>query len=468
MKRSAAAGLLVVGLLFFAPLHCRKAEGVSKDPMDAEAEAALIGYLGIDTTNPPGNETAGAKYLQGLLAKDGIEARLIGADPNRQAVYARLESNTDEKALLLLSHIDVVPADGVWTQPPFSGARSGGYIWGRGALDMKSLAIAELMAFLELKRRGVPLKRDVIFLAAPDEELGGTHGVQELLETRPELFDDVGFVLNEGGANDTAVDTVLYWAIEVQQKLPLWLRVHTEGLGGHGAGPPEDGGTAAKLVRALAAIEKLETPYRLSPPIAKMFQDVGRVKGRTQGAALSAVREPLDIPRIQRDLAPGYRNLLRDTITITRITAGTAVNVIPAKASADLDIRLLPDSSPVEMLKRIRDAVGNDAEIEVLLMTQPVAASPIDTDLYRILEKAMKEAAPGSGVAPAVTAGTTDSRFFRARGAVAYGIMPFKVNYYDTDSIHASDERIRSRFFVEGVRLVRGVVREFCAGEKAN
>lgn len=466
MSRRGAA-LALVAFAFLAPLHCRKADAVSRDPMAAEAEEALVGYIRIDTTNPPGNETAGARYLAQLFAKEGIETRLLGDDPRRQGLYARLRADrgaATEKALLLLSHIDVVPAVPTdWTNPPFSGLRSGGYIWGRGSLDMKSLAIAELMAMADLKRRGAKLRRDVIFLAAPDEELGGLRGTHALLERYPELFRDVGFVLNEGGSNDAAVDRVLYWAIEVQQKVPLWLRVSTDGMGGHGAGPPTDGGTAAKLVRALAAVEKLETPYHLAPDVARMFASAGKAKGRTQGAAMLAVREPLDVTRVERELSPGYRILLRDTITITRIAAGNTVNVIPSRASADLDIRLLPDSSADAMLQRIEGAVGKEGKVEVLLRAAATPASSPDTELYRVLSRVMREAEPGSAVAPVVGAGTTDSRFFRARGVVAYGISPFKVNYYDADSVHGNDERIRARFFTEGVQLMRKIVREFCA-----
>lgn len=465
MKRRGTGFVLAVALAILAPLQCRRAEGVAADPMDAEAEAALVGYLRIDTTNPPGNETAGAQYLAELLRKNGIESRLIGADPRRQAIYAKLDSPSTEKALLLLSHIDVVPAVAEeWTKPPFSGMVSGGYIWGRGALDMKSTTIAHVMSLLDLKRRGSTLRRDVILLATPDEELGGVNGVGALLEKYPDLFAEVGFVLNEGGYNDTIVDKVAYWAIETHQKIPLWLRVTTEGMAGHGAMARREGGATAKLVRALGRIDAIETPYRLSPQIAAMFAEVARVKGGQRGKVLASIREPIDIARVEKELGAGYRNLLCDTIAITRISAGTTVNVIPPRASADVDIRLLPDSSPEEMRKRIEEAVGTDGKVEVLLSSGTIAASPVDTELYRVLGKVFRESAPGSNVAPVVGVGTTDSRWFRARGIPAYGIMPFKVNYYDADSVHAADERIRSRFFAEGVQVMRRIVREFCAG----
>ncbi|HET7437656.1 MAG TPA: M20/M25/M40 family metallo-hydrolase [Thermoanaerobaculia bacterium] len=463
-RAHATRAFLLLTLFLVAPFHCRKADGASRDPGEREAEEAFVAYLRIDTSNPPGNESAGARFLQQLLTKNGIESKLVGSDPARQGLYARLKANppSAEKALILMHHIDVVPATASqWTKPPFSGTRSGGYIWGRGALDVKSLGIAELMAMLDLKRRGVALRRDVIFLAVPDEETGGAHGAEMLLRENPELFENAGFVLNEGGSNETIVDFVSFWGIEVQQKVPLWLRVNVDGVGGHAASPPDGGGTVAKLVRALAKIEQLETPYRMSPPVANALAVAARVRKDPRGAMLRTLKLPLD-PRLEAELPQGYRNLLRDTITITHVSAGNSVNVIPAAATADVDIRLLPDSSSDEMLKRVQDAVGKDAKIEVLVKGTPVPETSSDTELFRVMSNAMRAAEPKSAVGPMISLGTTDSRYFRARGIAAYGIAPFKVNYYDADSVHGVDERMRARFFAEGVRLMRRIVNDFC------
>ena len=444
-------------------LRCREATGAAQDPLEKEAEEAFVTFLRIDTSNPPGNETTGAVFLRDLFVKDGIAAQLVGDDPKRQGVYARLVSNTKEPALLLLSHIDVVPADAsVWTQPPFSGARSGGYIWGRGALDTKSLTIAELMSLVEMKRRGAKLRRDVVFLAVPDEEAGGANGTAKFLAQRPELFAGVGFVLNEGGSNETAVDKVLFWGIEVQQKVPLWLRITCEGNGGHGAVPPDDGGATAKLVHALDAIRAIETPYRLEASVARAAAAAAKVRKDARGARLRLVREPLDVERIQRELPAGYRSLLHDTIAITHVSAGSAVNVIPSKVFGEVDIRVLPDTRPDAMLARVRDVVGKNGTIEVLASGEPAPESSAQTELFETLDRMMRAHAPDSVVAPVVGPGTTDSRYFRARGITAYGIMPFKVNYYDADSVHGVDERIRTRFFAEGVRLTRAIVSDFC------
>src|ERR1043166_9675094 len=321
--------LLPLIFLLVASLECRRAGSANEDPLDVEAREALIGYLRIDTSNPPGNESAGAKYLQQLLARNGIAAQLIGSDPRRQSVYARLRSGTNEKALLLLSHIDVVPAAAnEWTKPPFAGVVEQGYIWGRGALDIKSLGIAEAMAMIELKRTNAPLTRDVVFLATADEEAGGVHGTKELLDTRRDLFDNVGYVLNEGGYNETVVDRVVFWGIEVQQKVPLWLRVRASGVGGHAAVPPDDGGSVAKLVRALDGIEQIETPYRVTPDVERYFHEAGAARKDARGGVLRSIENEVGGERIAKVLSPSYRALLRDTIALTHVAAGTTVNSI--------------------------------------------------------------------------------------------------------------------------------------------
>ena len=458
------AATLVMLALAVATLECRRAASSDADLVEREAQDLLVQYLRIDTSNPPGNETAGAKFLQQVLVKEGIDAKLVGSDPKRQAVYARLSSGTNAKALLLLHHIDVVPVvQAEWTKPAFTGLRANGYIWGRGALDIKSLGIAELMALLELKRRKLPLTRDVVYLAVPDEELGGVHGAKELLDTHPELFANVGYVLNEGGYNETVVDKVVFWGIEVQQKVPLFLRLTVHGWPGHSAAPPDDGGTLAKLMETLQAIRAIETPYRLTPAVQRYFRAAGATRKDERGAVLREIADPIDVARVTRVLSPGYRALLHDTIAVTRLGGGACTNCIPATGTADLDIRLLPDEKSDAMEAKVREIVGKRGEVAVLLKGEPVPETPSDTDLYRLLAAKFRQSEPGSAVAPIVQAGTSDSRFFRARGIVAYGIAPFKVNYYDADTVHGNDERIRERFFDAGVRLTREIVRGFCA-----
>lgn len=452
--------LTAFGFAAFAVcLSCRPVEAVSADPVEAEAEEWLVQYVRIDTTNPPGNETAGAQFLESILTKEGIPSRLLGSDPRRQSLYARLEAPGDEPAILLLHHIDVVPANpGEWSVPPFEGRRSNGYVWGRGTLDVKSLGIAWLAALLDLHRSGAALRRDVIFLAVADEEAGGTRGVEMLLAEHPDLFANVGLVLNEGGANETIVDRITFWGIEIDQKVPLWLRLTATGPPGHGAVPPADGGSTMRLLDALAAVRAIPRPLRLTPSVEVEFKAIAPIKPGVRGEILRDPARWIDSPRLT-ELPHSYHALLRDTLAITRISAESTVNSVPARAVADLDVRLLPGSDAGPMLEAVRTAAGRNAEVEILLRGEPSPPAPLDTPYFRVLERVLRSEDSGSRVGPIVSPGTSDSRFFRQKGVLAYGISPFKVNYYDGANVHGVDEKIRARFFAEGVRLARRLVR---------
>ncbi|MGK2858351.1 MAG: M20/M25/M40 family metallo-hydrolase [Thermoanaerobaculia bacterium] len=460
MRLALRLSLAILTLVFAQ--NCRKAEAVSESPFDKEAQAHFVDYLKIDTSNPPGNETAGAKFLLDILVKEGIEAKLVGPDKERRSVWARLPSGTKKPALLLMHHIDVVPApEKEWSVPPFSGEKANGYFWGRGALDIKSLGIAHLMAIIDLKRRAIPLDRDVIFLAVADEEMGGRAGLGALMDRSPELFAGVGFVLNEGGANVTIVDRIDYWGIEVDQKVPLWLRLSAKGEGGHSATPPADGGATKKLVDALHAVSAIPMRSELHPSVETFFKSIAPTKPGKRGRILSDPRRYFGTPDLA-ELPSGLQLLLRDTLALTRLEAGSSTNAVPDVATADIDIRMIPGSDPAVLLAQIQQVAGTLAEVEVLLSGPPAPASPIDTELYASLSKVLGKHAPNSKVGPMVTAGTTDSRYFRRRGIVAYGFSPFKINYYDGATVHGIDERIRVRFFLEGVALTRQIVSDFC------
>lgn len=457
------AVVLAVLFILLPNSFCRKASATSEQPPETEAQDLLVQYLRIDTTNPPGNETAGARFLQLALKKEGIDAVLVGSDPARQGVYARLKSGSPAPALLLLHHIDVVPANATsWSVPPFSGQRSGGYIWGRGALDIKSLGIAELMAVLDLKRKAAVLNRDVIFLASGDEERGGEAGVQSLLKANPALFQNVGFVLNEGGANETIVDRVSFWGIEVDEKVPLWVKITTRGMAGHSALPPDDGGAIGNLLGSIQKVMEIPRPYHVTPSVRQYFAALSRAKPGEKGKLLADIDAALQSPRFESVLPSSYRSLLRDTVAVTEVHGGDSTNSLPSSAWASLDFRLLPDTPVEATIAAIKQRLRPHTELEILLRSDPAPASRQDSALYGVLEKSMKASDSGSVVGPIVSAGTSDSRFFRQSGVIAYGFSPFKVNYYDADSVHGVDEKIRARFFDDGVRLTRKIVTGFC------
>ena len=233
-------------------------------PDAAEPVAWLQEYLQIDTTNPPGNEHEGAKFLAEILRREGLNPRLLTSPEDRTSLYARWRSPTSQgRAIALVHHIDVVPVGEGWIAEPFSGRAFEGSLWGRGAIDTKSLGIAYLAALLGCLREGVDLKVDVIFLAVADEELGGARGAGWLLAEHAELFEGLEGVLNEGGSNRVLEGRVLWWGIEITQKRPLWLRVTTSGRGGHGSGFHQSSATH-KLVRALTQLVERPLRFRVS------------------------------------------------------------------------------------------------------------------------------------------------------------------------------------------------------------
>lgn len=462
MRRS---GIALIGLLVLAlSLQCNRVAATPEDPIDRAAKELFVRYLRVDTSNPPGNETAGARVLAEALTAAGIEVKLLGEDPKRQSLYARLSSGNPRDALLLLHHIDVVPANASeWTTPPFSGEVSSGYVWGRGALDIKSLGVAELMAMLELKRKGVPLKRDVIYLAVADEEAGGVHGTKAILEQYPELFEGVGAVLNEGGSNEAIVDHVSIWGIEVAQKVPLWLRLRTRSMGGHGALPPDDGGAPGQLIALLSELQKMPRPYRLLPTAERQFRMIAQKKPGAKGEMLRDPRRYFEAPEFPHIIPASYRALMRDTMVVTHIDAGSNVNSIPSTAFAEIDLRLLPDRTAESALEEIREVVGKRGELEVILAGESSPETSTTHELYSVLARNMAQSDRGSIVVPMLSPGTSDSRYFRSRGIASFGISPFRVNYYDADTIHGIDEKIRTRSFLDGVRLMRKIVHSYCA-----
>lgn len=459
LRPSHGVVLLVAALLIPA---CGRGEAAAEDPRDAEAVRLLQSYIQIDSSNPPGGETAAARWLAARLEQSGLEPRLVGDDPERLSVYARLAGRGEGPALLLLHHLDVVPASAEeWSVDPFGGEIRGGYVWGRGAIDAKSLGIAHLLAIEALAKRSQPPARDVIFLGVADEESGGAHGAGLLVAKHPELFEGIGWVLNEGGGNEVVVDQTRLWGVEVDQKVPLWVEITASGSGGHAAG--RSGETSVtRLLRVLDRVRRIEPERRVVPSVREYFSSLAQVRKGPIVGVMRSIEHYVESPLLDSVLSPAYLSLLEDTWTITVLDAGSRVNVVPSSASAQIDIRLLPGSDTGPVLTRLRALAGEDAEVRVLLAGRPAPASPIGTELWNVLATATGRAEPGSTIGPMVTAGATDSRFFRERGMVAYGFSPFRINYYDVATVHGRDEKIRRDWFVDGVHLMREIVTTFC------
>ena len=356
--------LLIVSLMGAAPATAQVTAGDLPD----QAVAWLQEYIRIDTVNPPGNEIAGARFVAAIFEAEGIPYEIVESAPGRGNIWARLNGG-DAPGLVLLHHIDVVPADpNYWTTDPLSGEIRDGMVYGRGALDTKSLGIVHLAAFVSLHRSGVELDRDVIFMATADEEAGGFFGVGWLVENRPELFADVGYVLTEGGGG-RVVDGRIQVSIEVTQKVPYWLRLTARGQPGHGS-RPQAATSVTRLVAALNRLRGHEFEARVVPAVDVYFRGLAATmppKWRSRYADMaSAIREPGVAAEFLRD-HPGHYGLTRNTCSITRLSASDKINVVPTEAWAELDCRLLPDQDPDEFLDELGEVLGNDVGVETLM-----------------------------------------------------------------------------------------------------
>src|SRR5438477_6603319 len=330
-----------------------------------EATALLSQYLRINTTNPPGNEIVAARWLAQVLRRDGIEAQVFEPAPGKANLYARLRGDGSARPIILLNHMDVVLASPeYWSVDPFGGLIQDGYIWGRGAQDMKGEGIAELMTLVVLKRAGVPLKRDVVFLATADEEVGQGVGAGWFVEHHPELVRDAEFLVNEGGTIRLGDDRrVEYYGVGTTEKSPFWLQVVARGTAGHGSRPTPDN-PVHRLIRAVAKIAAYQTPLVVTPPVDRYFRDLATIDPDAQRRAWfqdirAALRDSSAARAITADLT--YNALLRNTISITGLKGSDKTNVIPPVATAALDVRLLLGQDPAAFLADLTRVVGDTA-----------------------------------------------------------------------------------------------------------
>jgi acetylornithine deacetylase/succinyl-diaminopimelate desuccinylase-like protein len=422
-----------------------------------EALHWLRAYLRIDTSNPPGNEAPAAAYLRDLLHREGIATRQIVSRTGRVSLMARLgAADPGAGAIVLQHHLDIVPAGEGWSREAFAADVEDGYLWGRGAADDKSLGIAHLAAFLDLHRSKVPLTHDVIFLAVADEESGGGEGMAWILEQHPELLGNVVGVLGEGGNNRTVQGRNFWWGIEVAQKRALWLQATVHGRRGHGS-TWNPSSAPHQLVRALGRLLERPIELRLSPQVRSYFEAIAPYESSNFRESLPHLEEHLAGTREGFRILPGMPSYLADSLQVNTLQAGTRINVAPGSASALIDIRLLPDTDSEAFLADVRERLGKEVDVEVLLESPESSASPTDAPLYRCLESALLP--EGRPVVPAFIPGVTDSRYFRERGVAAYGFSPFVIDGLDLMGIHGADEKIPVASFLEGVERMVRVVR---------
>lgn len=446
--------------------------GAAPTPIDwralgDEAVQTLAAYVRINTTNPPGNEIDGLRFLQQVLERNGIQAEIVDTETaalgsRRGNLYARLRGSGRKKAIALVSHVDVVPASPhFWSVDPFAGETKDGYLWGRGALDMKGEGIVHLMAMIALKRSRVPLDRDIVFIANSDEELGST-GAATFVRRHADLLRDVEFLLTEGGDNEVLNGQVKYFGIGVSEKRTFWQRLTVHGVPSHASRPTKQN-PVPRLVAALDRIAHFETPLHVTPGVERYFHDIAGEYDGVYRSWMLDIRTALKDPRARGWITDNvyWNAILRNTISITALSASDKTNVIPPEATADLDIRLLPDADPDAFLAALQRVIADTAvHVTPLLTPKPAFESPINTDLFRAIERAAHERVPGALVTTPMLTGATDRPIYRAVGIITYGFDPFLVESADAQrGVHGNDERVSLENVGAGVRYLYDVLR---------
>lgn len=424
---------------------------IDYDRLAQEAANFLAQYVKIDTTNPPGNELPAANLLKEKFLDDGIPATVWQPQPGRGVIAARLHGvGRHNKAIVLLSHMDVVPANPKeWQVPPFSGIVKDGELWGRGTLDDKGPGVIELMAMLAILRAGILLNRDVLFIATGDEETGGKNGAGWFVDHEADVFADAGYLINEGGGIVARPNGRRFYSVSVTEKTPLWLKLTATGAEGHGAVPPEET-SVTRLVHALDRLVAYHESIRIIDPVRDYFKAMAELDGGPPEFLnlVTALRNPQFAKKFLA--APRQNALVRDTFTPTVIAAGPKTNIIPATAYAEVDGRLLPGDNPQKIVADIRKAVADDGIRIDVLLNFPAISSPRTSALMTALEQLAQ--GDDARVVPTMIAGFTDSHYFRQKGVVAYGFIPIEIAPALELGVHGTNERIPLKELGAGIR----------------
>jgi acetylornithine deacetylase/succinyl-diaminopimelate desuccinylase-like protein len=400
----------------------------------------------FETTNPPGNEATCIEFLRGLLEHAGLEAEIHAKDPGRPNLVSRIGgSDGGGTPLLLYGHVDVVTTAGQqWSRPPFGGDLVDGYVWGRGALDMKGGVAMLVSAFLRAHDRGLRPRGDVVLVVLADEEAGGDLGARYLATEHPQLFEGVRYALGEFGGFSMEVGGRRFYAIQVAEKQICWLKATVRGSGGHGALITR-GGTMARLGRLLGDLDRKRLPVHVTPVARELIERVAAELPRSQRVALSSLLNPRLTETALRLLgrrAQMFEPMLRNTVSATIVRAGEKINVVPAVVEVELDGRTLPGFGPDDLIAEVSTIVGDDVELE-LIRHDPGPPEP-DLGLYDTLAETLREVDPEGVPVPLLLVGVTDARHFAPLGIQTYGFLPMRLppSFSFQTLIHSADERV--------------------------
>lgn len=420
----------------------------------------------FNTTNPPGNEAECIRYIQSVLHEAGIETTLLALDEQRPNLIARLKGRGEAAPLLLQGHVDVVTtAHQNWRYPPFEAREAEGFIWGRGALDMKGGVAMMLSAFLRAKAEGADLPGDVILTILSDEEVGGAYGAKYLVEQHAHLFTGVRYALGEFGGFTMHVGNQRFYPIQVLEKQCCTIQVTLRGPGGHGS-LPLHGGAASKLGRLLSTLDTHRLPVHVTPVVALMIKGLAEGLPEPLRSLLLQLLHPEQTDRIL-DQLDGIGQILdavlHNTVNATMIHGGEQFNVIPSEIVVMLDGRLLPGFTPDEALAELRAVIGDQAELEITYYDQGQAQA--NMGLYDTLANILREKDPEGIPIPYMIPAVTDGRLFARLGIQTYGFLPVELppDLPFIQTIHAANERIPVAAMQAGTDAVYKALQRFGA-----
>lgn len=449
-------------------------EGQLQIEIKDEVTNLLRDLIRIDTTNPPGNEIEAAEYLAKTLEKEKFDCEVFESKPGRGSLVTRWQGNGGKPSILLLSHLDVVAANPTeWSVNPFEGVVKDGFVWGRGAFDMKSMTAIEVIALKLLRRRGKKLKGDVVLAATADEEKGGEEGAGWLTRNHPEKI-KTDYVINEGGGLAVPVNGKNIFTVQTAEKGMLWLRISARGTPGHGSIPGAADNAIMRVNRIVSILGNHKTSIALIPTVSQYLAQITREDKTAFRGLRSILKDPSTADRVldefarkDKFFAEELRVKLKMTLAATMIKGGVKENIIPSECEAVFDCRILPGQTTSEAMgliqKLLREVDLEKLKFETINASEP-SESPLHTQLYDLIVEVLKDFDPTCSVAPDIITGGTDSRFLRSLGSVCYGFQPMLADlpYGEIkEKIHGIDEKISINNLVFGTTVLYDVIQRF-------
>jgi acetylornithine deacetylase/succinyl-diaminopimelate desuccinylase-like protein len=442
--------------------------------IESEITRFLSDLIRVNTTNPPGKETAAAAFVAEFLSREGFKSEIIESAPGRGSVVSRLKGSGEKPNLLLLSHLDVVAANPVeWTVDPFAGTVKDGYVYGRGAYDMKGMTAVEVFTLLLLKRSNVPLKGDIVLAATADEEKGGEEGAGYLLSHHKEKV-WCPYVLNEGGGLAIPQKKGNVYPVQTAEKGILWFKIKAKGTPGHGSTPNTADNAIVRMNKVITILGEYQPETMYVPTLRQFLAEIAKINPDLEADFSHLLSNPKqseqildELAKTNKALAEEIRPRTKTTIAPTIIHGGVKENIIPSECEAVFDCRVLPGQSVEEtfsLIKNLLRDVGIDKLSFEIIQIHDGNESTTQTPLYSTISNVLKEFEPNCGVTPTLTTGGTDSRFFRETGSVCYGFHPMRPdepNDLLEKRMHGIDERITIENLVFGTSILYETVKRF-------